>query len=95
MDARTGLSKSFFYKNDQVRSVLDEVNQNHKNERFTFIKEEVKDKSLERQNAYYKKRLEEVIAENEELKAENRRLREIQKVMFIVCGKDNGELEAL
>ena len=89
MDARTGLSKSFFYKNDQVRSVLDEVNQNHKNERFTFIKEEVKDKSLERQNAYYKKRLEEVIAENEELKAENRRLREIQKVMFIVCGKDN------
>lgn len=93
--ARTGLSRSFFYKNDQVRSVLDEMNQNHKNERFTFIKEEVKNKSLERQNAYFKKQLEEVIAENEELKAENRRLREIQKVMFIMCNKDNGELEAL
>lgn len=56
----TGLSKGFFYKNEQVRLVLDEEKENQDEGKLAQIKREVRDMSLEKQVVLYKKELERV-----------------------------------
>lgn len=70
----TGLSKGFFYKNEQVRLVLDEEKENQDEGKLAQIKREVRDMSLEKQVELYKKELERLLVENENLKKENKKL---------------------
>ena len=71
LSKNTGFSKAFFYKNEDVRSVLDASTEQQREKNFVAIKEEVKRMSLERQVEYYEKKIKELIRENEILQAEN------------------------
>lgn len=75
LSRNTGLSKAFFYKNEEVRSVLDASTEQQKEKNFVAIKEEVKRMSLERQVEYYEKKIKELIRENEILQEENAKLK--------------------
>lgn len=71
LSKNTGLSKAFFYKNEDVRTVLDASTEQQREKNFIAIKEEVKRMSLERQVEYYEKKIKELLRENESLQAEN------------------------
>lgn len=75
LSKNTGLSKAFFYKNEDVRSVLDALTEQQREKSFVAIKEEVKRMSLERQVEFYEKKIKELIRENEILQAENAKLK--------------------
>lgn len=75
LSRNTGLSKAFFYKNEDVRSVLDVLTEAQREKKFVAVKEEVKRMSMERQVAYYEKKIKELIRENEILQAENAKLK--------------------
>lgn len=75
LSKNTGLSKAFFYKNEDVRSVLDASTAQQREKNFVAIKEEVKRMSLERQVEYYEKKIKELIRANEILQAENEKLK--------------------
>lgn len=49
LSRNTGLSKGFFYKNEQVRSLLNEEKEKQDQGTLARIKREVRDKSLEKQ----------------------------------------------
>lgn len=74
LSKRTGLSKGFFYKNEEVRAALDEVRREQDIEQMTEIRKEIKQYSLEKQNEIYKIELENLKRENEELRKENQKL---------------------
>lgn len=74
LSKRTGLSKGFFYKNEEVRAALDEVRREQDIEQVTEIRKEVKQYTLEKQNEIYKMELENLKRENEELKKQNQKL---------------------
>lgn len=71
---RTGLSKGFFYKNEEVRVVLDASKQKEKAAQVDVIRKEIAQHSIEVQNELYQKELEKLRKENEELKKENQKL---------------------
>lgn len=75
LSRNTGLSKAFFYKNEDVRSVLDASAEAQREKKFVAVKEEVKKMSLERQVEYYEKKIRELIRENEIFQAENAKLK--------------------
>lgn len=75
LSRNTGLSKAFFYKNEDVRSVLDASTEQQREKNFVAIKEEVKRMSLERQVEFYEKKIKELIRENEILQEENAKLK--------------------
>ena len=75
LSKNTGLSKAFFYKNGDVRSVLDASTEQQRERSFVAIKEEVKRMGLERQVEYYEKKIKELIRENEILQTENAKLK--------------------
>lgn len=74
LSKKTGLSKGFFYKNEEVRAVLDEIKREQDIEQMTEIRKEIKQYSLEKQNEIYRAELENLKRENEELKKENQKL---------------------
>lgn len=74
LSKKTGLSKGFFYKNEEVRAALDEVKREQDIEQMTEIRKEIKQYSLEKQNEIYRAELENLKRENEELKKENQKL---------------------
>lgn len=74
LSRNTGLSKGFFYKNEQVREVLNEEKEKQDQRKFAQIKREVRDKSLEKQVELYQKELKRLLEENESLKKENQKL---------------------
>lgn len=74
LSKRTGLSKGFFYKNEEVREALDEVKREQDIEQMAVIRKEIKQYSLEKQNEIYKTELEKLKRENEALKKENQKL---------------------
>lgn len=74
LSKRTGLSKGFFYKNEEVRAALDEVKRGQDIEQMTEIRKEIKQYSLQKQNEIYKIELENLKRENEELRKENQKL---------------------
>lgn len=71
---RTGLSKGFFYKNEEVRVALDASKQKEKAAQVDVIRKEIAQHSIEVQNELYQKELEKLINENEELKKKNQKL---------------------
>ena len=71
---RTGLSKGFFYKNEEVRVALDASKQKEKAAQVDVIRKEIAQHSIEVQNELYQKELEKLRKENEELKKENQKL---------------------
>lgn len=74
LSKKIGLSRGFFYKNEQVRTALDAVRQGKEDEQLIKIRREIQEYSLEKQNELYKKELEKLKKENEELKKENQKL---------------------
>ena len=69
-----GLSKGFFYKNEQVRSLLNEEKEKQDQGTLAQLKREVRDKSLEKQVELYQREIKRLLDENEKLKKENRKL---------------------
>ena len=74
LSQNTGLSRGFFYKNEEVRAVLDEIKREQDIEQMTEIRKEIKQYNLEKQNEIYRIELENLKRENEELKKENQKL---------------------
>ncbi|MCA5580789.1 DUF6262 family protein [Enterocloster clostridioformis] len=74
LSRNTGLSKGFFYKNEQVRNILNEEKEKQDQGTLARIKREVRDKSLEKQVELYQREMERLLDENENLKRENRKL---------------------
>ena len=74
LSRNTGLSKGFFYKNEQVRSLLNEEKEKQDQGTLARIKREVRDKSLEKQVELYQREIKRLLNENENLKKENRKL---------------------
>lgn len=68
------MSKGFFYKNEQVRSLLNEEKEKQDQGTLAQIKREVRDKSLEKQVELYQREIKRLLDENENLKKENRKL---------------------
>lgn len=66
--------KGFFYKNEQVRSLLNEEKEKKDQGTLARIKREVRDKSLEKQVELYQREIKRLLDENENLKKENRKL---------------------
>jgi len=74
LSRNTGLSKGFFYKNEQVRNILNEEKEKQDQGTLAQIKREVRDKSLEKQVELYQREIKRLMDENENLKKENRKL---------------------
>ena len=74
LSRNTGLSKGFFYKNEQVRSLLNEEKEKRDQGTLARIKREVRDKSLEKQVELYQREIKRLLDENENFKKENRKL---------------------
>ena len=74
LSSNTGLSKGFFYKNEQVRNILNEEKEKQDQGILAQIKREVRDKSLEKQVELYQREIKKLMDENENLKKENRKL---------------------
>ena len=74
LSRNTGLSKGFFYKNEQVRSLLNEEKEKQDQGTLARIKREVRDKSLEKQVELYQREIKRLLDENENFKKENRKL---------------------
>ena len=72
LSRNTGLSKGFFYKNEQVRNLLNEEKEKRDQGTLAQIKREVRDKSLEKQVELYQRGIKRLLDEN--LKKENRKL---------------------
>lgn len=70
----TGLSKGFFYKNEQVKNILDEEKEKQDQGTLARIKREVRDNSLEKQVELYQREIKRLLDENENLKKENQKL---------------------
>ena len=74
LSRNTGLSKGFFYKNEQVKNILDEEKEKQDQGTLAWIKKEVRDKSLEKQVELYQREIKRLLDENENLKKENQKL---------------------
>ena len=74
LSRNTGLSKGFFYKNEQVRSLLNEEKEKQDQGTLARIKREVRDKSLEKQVELYQREIKRLLDENEDLRKENWKL---------------------
>ena len=71
LSQNTGLSRGFFYKNEEVKSVLNEEREKADQSKMAQIKREVREKSLEKQVEIYQNELKRLLEENERLKKEN------------------------
>ena len=61
LSQNTGLSKGFFYKNEEVKSVLDEEREKADQGKLAQIKREVREKSMEKQVELYQNEIKENI----------------------------------
>lgn len=74
LSQNTGLSRGFFYKNAEVKSVLDEEKEKADQSKMAQIRKAVREKSLEKQVEIYQNELKKLLEENERLKKENLKL---------------------
>ena len=74
LSQNTGLSRGFFYKNEEVKSVLNEEREKTDQGKMAQIKRGVREKSLEKQVEIYQNELKRLLEENERLKKENLRM---------------------
>ena len=81
LSQNTGLSRGFFYKNAEVKSVLDEEKEKNDQSKLAQVKKAVREKSLEKQVQIYQNELKKLLEENERLKKENLKLsKKIEKL---------------
>ena len=71
LSQKTGLSRGFIYKNEEVKSVLDEEREKIDQGKLAQIKQEVREKSMEKQVEIYQNEIKKLLEENERLKREN------------------------
>ena len=71
LSQNTGLSRGFFYKNEEVKSVLEEEREKIDQDKLAQIKQEVREKSMEKQVEIYQNEIKKLLEENESLKREN------------------------
>ena len=71
LSQNTGLSRGFFYKNEEVKSVLEEEREKIDQGKLAQIKREVREKSMEKQVKIYQNEIKKLLEENERLKREN------------------------
>ena len=71
LSKNTGLSRGFFYKNEEVKSVLEEEREKIDQGKLAQIKREVREKSMEKQGEIYQNEIKKLLEENERLKKEN------------------------
>ena len=71
LSQNTGLSRGFFYKNEEVKSVLEEEREKIDQGKLAQIKREVREKSIEKQVKIYQNEIKKLLEENERLKREN------------------------
>ena len=71
LSQNTGLSRGFFYKNEQVKSVLEEEREKIDQGKLAQIKRGVREKSMEKQLEIYQNEIKKLLEENERLKREN------------------------
>lgn len=71
LSQNTGLSRGFFYKNEEVKSVLEEEREKIDQGKVAQIKREVREKSMEKQVEIYQNEIKKLLVENERLKREN------------------------
>lgn len=72
---RTGLSRAFFYKNPKVSSYLCEARKRQEGKVFHQRKKVILDYAIEQQNNLIRKEFEKSKRKNEELQAENEKLK--------------------
>lgn len=81
LSQKTGLSRGFFYKNEEVKSVLDEEREKIDQGKLAQIKQEVREKSMEKQVEIYQNEIKKLLEENKRLKRENIMLaRKVEKL---------------
>lgn len=61
LSQNTGLSKGIFYKNEEVKSVLDEERVKTDQGKLAQIKQEVREKSMEKQVEIYQNEIKKLI----------------------------------
>lgn len=71
LSENTGLSRGFFYKNEEVKSVFEEEREKIDQGKLAQIKREVREKSMEKQVEIYQNEIKKLLEENERLKKEN------------------------
>lgn len=71
LSQNTGLSRGFFYKNEEVKSVLEEEREKIDQGKLAQIKREVREKSMEKQVEIYQNEIKKLLEENKRLKREN------------------------
>ena len=71
LSENTGLSRGFFYENEEVKSVLEEEREKIDQGKLAQIKREVREKSMEKQVEIYRNEIKKLLEENERLKREN------------------------
>ena len=71
LSQNTGLSRGFFYKNEEVKSVLEKEREKIDQSKLAQIKREVREKSMEKQVKIYQNEIKKLLEENERLKREN------------------------
>ena len=71
LSQNTGLSRGFFYKNEEVKSVLEKEREKIDQSKLAQIKREVREKSMEKQVEIYQNEIKKLLEENERLKREN------------------------
>lgn len=81
LSQNTGWSKGIFYKNEEVKFVLDEEREKTDRGKLAQIKQEVRGKSMEKQVEIYQNEIKKLLEENERLKKENIMLtRKVEKL---------------
>lgn len=82
LSENTGLSRGFFYKNEEVKSVLEEEREKIDQGKVAQIKREVREKSMEKQVGIYQNELRRLLEENERLKKENLKMaKKLEKML--------------
>ena len=71
LSQNTGLSRGLFYKNEEVKSVLEKKWEKIDQSKLAQIKREVREKSMEKQVKIYQNEIKKLLEENERLKREN------------------------
>lgn len=74
LSQNTGLSRAFFYKNEEVKSALKEEREKIDQGKLAQIKRKVREKSMEKQVEIYQNEIKRLLEENERLKKENIKL---------------------
>ena len=71
LSQNTGLSRGFFYKNEEVKSVLEEEREKIDQGKLAQIKREVREKSVEKQVEIYQNEIKKLLEEKKKKKKEN------------------------